>query len=72
MADISIPITIPDDRMDDAVAALRYHYGKRGDGTDYTPTELRALLKSDVETDIKDMYKRWRRETAQTDDLPLS
>lgn len=67
--DISIPVTIPDDRLNDAVAALRWKFGKKANGSDYTPNELRALWKGHVITELRAWHRARLETVAQSDDL---
>ena len=58
MADFSVPLTVPDDKVAGLVAALRWHWGQKSEGVEYTNAELRAKLKASVEASLRDIYKR--------------
>lgn len=70
MADLSVTISIPDARVDDAIAALRQAYGTKSDGTDYTPAELRTFFKEEVLGILKEYWKDYQE--ANKDDLPVT
>ena len=63
MATINISFTIPDDRVADYIAALRYRYGKKPDGTDWSSAELLVKLKADLASQLDKYYRQWKRES---------
>jgi len=72
MADFSIPVTIPDGKVNDFVSALRLYYGRKGDGTEFTVAELKARVKDETERRFKSIYKEWKAAQSNTDDLGIS
>jgi len=82
MADFSVSITVPDAKVNELVAALRWAWGPKtpAEGetpaVEYTPAELRAVFKTKVENSLKDIYKRHkeylRNQQAVDTDLPVT
>jgi hypothetical protein len=58
MADFSVTLTVPNDKVNDLVAALRWHWGEKSPGVEYTQNELRAKLKTSVESSLHDIFRR--------------
>ena len=58
MADFSVALTVPDDKVTELAAALRWHWGQKSPGVEYTQAELRAKLKSSVEDSIRGIFLR--------------
>jgi hypothetical protein len=67
MATVNLSFTIPDDRVADYTAALRYRYGKNPDGTDRTNAQLLALLKSDFAAQLDSYYRKWKKNDDKRD-----
>ena len=61
MADIIITLTIPDAKLADVLAALRWHFGPKEDGSNLTQAELRAKLKESMVSSVRDIYTRYKR-----------
>jgi len=57
MADFTIPLTVPDNKVAELVAALRWHW-PAPEGTEFTNAQLRAKLKASVESSIRDIFTR--------------
>lgn len=68
MADFSIKITIPDDKVSELVAALRSHYGQKvekisdADGvrvtrSEYTPAELKQCFAKQVRQMLRSIHE---------------
>ena len=55
MADFSLPVTVPDDKVDEFIDGLRWHY----DNDAATPQQLRDLVAADVRQILKQRYKAW-------------
>jgi len=64
MADFSIPITVPDDKVADLIDALNVEWGPPG-GPAMTPAELRAELKRRIEEQLKRVYRNHKRRQAR-------
>lgn len=63
MADFSITLTVPDDRVQELVDAINWHapVGEDGNGDplpDRTAAECRAWFKGRCETALKDIHQR--------------
>jgi len=56
MADFSIPVVIPDDKVADFLDALRYSYKAPA----ATSAELKDMVTQDVRNNLKAKYKEWR------------
>lgn len=69
MAQLTININIPDDKMEEVVAALRHHHGKKADGSDYTQLELRGRFQEDCVRLLKRLYRKYDRATEPRPDL---
>ena len=69
MAELKFTVTYPDDKQDDLLLALRHHYGKKDDGTDYTPLELRGMLQTKVVGEVRRIYLKWKEAQTNLDDL---
>ena len=69
MAQLTININIPDEKMEEVVAALRYHHGKKPDGEEYTPLELRGRFQEDCVRLLKRHYRKYKSATAPRPDL---
>ena len=61
MANFNIPVKTPDAKDAQLVAALRWNYGTKDDGSDYTLLELLGLLSTGVRSGLKDVYVRHQR-----------
>ena len=72
MAQITININVPDDKMEEVIAALRHHHGKKPDGSDYTPLELRGRFQEDCVRLLKRLYRKYDRATQPRPDLDAS
>ena len=76
MADFSISLTVPDNKVTELVAAMRWHYGEKSEGVEYSQAELRGLLKTSVENSLKNIFTRHkvylRDQGALKDDLSLT
>lgn len=58
MANFSISLTVPDDKVTELVEALCWHWGQKSPGVEYTTAELRAKLKASVEDSLKGIFLR--------------
>ena len=56
MADFSVPITVPDDKLQDFLESQRWHY----DNAAATPQELRDAVAADVRQLLVKRYKAWK------------
>lgn len=65
MADITIVVTIPDGQTAEFYDSLRFKYGRKADGTQFTNAELRALLKDEVRADIKKNFRTYKKSLTQ-------
>lgn len=80
MADFSISLTVPDNKVTELVAALRWHWGQVDDGAgglrDRTQGELKGKLKESVEGSVKNIFTRHKKhlrdQGALNDDLALT
>jgi hypothetical protein len=61
MADLTITLTIPDDKVADFYESLRFKYGRKGDGTAYSNAELRQLKKDEVRATVKKDYRTYKK-----------
>jgi hypothetical protein len=61
MADITITVGIPDGQLAEFYDSLRFKYGLKSDGTQYTNAELRALLKDEVRGNIKKNFRAYKK-----------
>lgn len=57
MADFSVPITVPDAKVSELVAALNWKWRGPTGGADMTPAELRAETKRRVEAMFRQIYR---------------
>ena len=72
MADFTIPITIPDEKLSTFIDALRRNYGANDDGSDKTPAELKVNVKTSVTRMLRKIYilhLQAERDILGTDDL---
>ena len=63
MADFSLSITIPDDKVAEMIDALNWNYGQLeedGELRDRTAAELKALVNAGTVQALKDIYKRYQ------------
>jgi hypothetical protein len=60
MADYTLTVTIPDNKQTEFIAALRWHFGKKEDGNEYSASELRAKLKESLQNSMSDIFKRYK------------
>ena len=58
MANFSVGITVPDDKVDDLVAALRHQWFY---GEDVTVSQIRVELKRRVEEQLRTAYREHMR-----------
>jgi len=80
MADFSITLTVPDDKISEFVDALNWAWGENdnGDGTTTPKTgaELRAEFKQRSENALKDVFRRYkehlRQQQAVDDDIDIT
>ena len=56
MADFSLPVTVPDAKVDEFIEALRWHYQNDA----LTPAQLRDAVAVTVRNQLKGIYKDWR------------
>lgn len=56
MADFTVTITVPDDKVTDLQNALRAHFGKNPDRSDKTPAELKASFDAEVKRVLRRIY----------------
>jgi hypothetical protein len=56
MADFSVTITVPDDKVADLQNALRARFGTNQDGSAKTPAELKALFDAEVKRVLRRIY----------------
>lgn len=64
MADFSIPITVPDDKVADLIDALNGAWNAPG-APDMTPAQLRAELKRRIEDQLRRIYTVHMRDKAK-------
>jgi len=64
LADFSIPITVPDDKVADLIDALNAEWGPPG-GPAMTPAQLRAELKRLTEANLRRIYRNHKRRQAK-------
>ena len=57
MADFSLPVTVPDDKVSEFLDALRWHYKM----PTATPAQLRNKAAEDLRTDLIKMFKAYKR-----------
>jgi hypothetical protein len=62
MTDIVLTITIPDAKLADVLAALRWQFGAKPDGTQLSQAEIRAKLRESMASSVQDIYTRYKRE----------
>lgn len=60
MADFSITITVPNEKVDDLVNAMRMHYGPTNDGQLKTPAQIKAEFEADVKDSLREMYRNFK------------
>lgn len=60
MADFTIPLTVPDAKVSELVAALNWKWRGPTGGPDMTPAELRAETKRRVELMLRNIYREHR------------
>ena len=69
MADFSIQLTVPDERLDEFLAALAHHFN---DGQDppqeYTPAQLRAGVKDEIKQTLIKWFREYRQFQRENDD----
>ena len=61
MADFSVSITVPNEKRSELVEALRWHWGPNEDDSEKSVSELRAALKTSVESSLRDIFIRHKR-----------
>lgn len=61
MADYSVSITVPDGKTAELVDALRWHYGQKEDGSEYSAAELKTKLDDGFRQALADIYLRHKR-----------
>ena len=74
MADFSVQITVPNEKVQELVDALNWKWTIDGSGG-MTPAQLRANFKTRVEAMLKGIYrehKEWLVSQAVTDDLDVT
>lgn len=57
MAAFDINIVIPDAKLNDFIDALKANYGTKNDGSDYTSAELKDLVKHDLVSRLRKIYR---------------
>lgn len=59
MADFTVPLTVPDAKVSELVAALNWKWSPDGQGN-MTPAELRAETKRRIELMLRNIYREHR------------
>ena len=57
MADFTLPVTVPDDKVDTFMDALRWHYKM----SNATPAELKTLATNELRANLKDVFKQYKK-----------
>ena len=73
MAEFNIDLTVPDERLNEFIEALRLHYGPVGDPPrDRTAAELKAGVKADLIGMLKVWFVEYRKLQRENDDPGLT
>lgn len=60
MAKITIELTVPNAKLPDLLAAVRWHRGTKEDGSEYTQEEIVTWMKESMLNSLRDIRIRHR------------
>jgi hypothetical protein len=65
-----VDTNIEDAQVPDLYSALRFKFGKKGDGTDFSDAEIQELVRSGFRNQLKEIFLDWQRK--QPKDLNIT
>lgn len=68
MADFSLPVTVPDDKVSEFLDALRWHYKMPS----ATPAQLRQKAVEDLHADLIKIFKDYKRSLPVADEINIT